>query len=75
MFLIFWKSEPQRSYKHGSFKKKGVFQCEESGNLTCPRQKMPLLLYIAASLLQNRFESMDVGFYIMVLVGKYVGNF
>ena len=24
MFLIFWKSEPQRSYKHGSYKKKGV---------------------------------------------------
>ena len=22
MFLIFWKSEPQRSYKHGSYKKK-----------------------------------------------------
>ena len=24
MFLIFWKSEPQRSYKHGSYKKRGV---------------------------------------------------
>ena len=23
MFLICWKSEPQRSYKHGSYKKKG----------------------------------------------------
>ena len=24
MFLIFWKSEPQRSYKHGSYRKKWI---------------------------------------------------
>ena len=25
MFLFFWQSEPQRSYKHGSYSKKGVY--------------------------------------------------
>ena len=28
MFLIFWKSEPQRSYKHGSYKEKSVIKPE-----------------------------------------------
>ena len=26
MFLYFWKFEPQRSYKHGSYSKKSVYQ-------------------------------------------------
>ena len=30
MFLFFWKSEPQRSYKHGSYKKKGVRRNERT---------------------------------------------
>ena len=25
MFLFFWQSEPQRSYKHGSYSNKGVY--------------------------------------------------
>ena len=35
-----------------------VFYCEESENMSFPRQEMPRLLYIAASLLQNRFENL-----------------
>ena len=60
MFLFFWQSEPQRSYKHGSYSKKGVY---------CKNMLLPICKEKEKNVrFSTTLGSAIAGFYCMLII-------